>query len=302
MMKIGIFLQACGIKCSEEQAKKVEAFVDHFLKKHYIPKENLKIVQSLGNKDILPEINTNIADQNSDDTQTENVIRTGNKTEFSKCTVCGVTGFGSKNLLDLHIDLIHGVFEKGKTVSMKKIGRLTCPICSCVSSLESIYGHIKTCAKTKVDDWVQESMKWVIPRPSCANCLEVIPDAGPRGGNTKSSLIEHLAVCKKKPKPTKVYEPKRFLPIKNVVEIPKAEDLVVESTVEPLTVKKVVEIPETENLVVESTVRKEFQANFRSANSACKRLKGYQAQKLRMLLQNMFHPSVIWTRTKCSFE
>ena len=87
MMKIGIFLQACGIKCSEEQAKKVEAFVDHFLKKHYIPKENLKIVKSLTKKDILPEINKNIADQNSDDTPTENVIRTGKETDFSKCTV-----------------------------------------------------------------------------------------------------------------------------------------------------------------------------------------------------------------------
>ena len=54
MMKIGIFLQACGIKCSEEQAKKVEAFVDHFLKKHYIPKENFKTVKSLEKKEILP--------------------------------------------------------------------------------------------------------------------------------------------------------------------------------------------------------------------------------------------------------
>ena len=257
-MKIGIFLEACGIKCSAEQAKKVQAFVDHFLKKHYIPIKNIKILQSIAKKDIQPEINKNITEQNSDNTPTENVFETGKDTDFSKCTLCGVTGFGSKNLLDLHIDLIHGVFEKGKTVSMKNIGRLTCPICSCVSSLESIYDHIKTCAKTKVDDWVQESMKWVIPRPSCANCLEVIPDVGPRGGNTKSSLTEHLAVCKKKPKPTKVCEPKRFLPIKNVVEIPKAEDLVVESTIEPLTVKKVVEIPETENLVVESIVEHSY--------------------------------------------
>ena len=52
MMKIGIFLEACGVKFSEEQAKKVEAFVDYFLKKHYIPKN---IVNT--KKDIQPELN-----------------------------------------------------------------------------------------------------------------------------------------------------------------------------------------------------------------------------------------------------
>ena len=231
MMKIGIFLQACGIKCSEEQAKKVEAFVDHCLKKHYIPKKDIKIVQSITKKDIQPEFDKNITDQNSDDTPTEKVIETEKDTDFSKCTVCGVTGFGTKNLLDLHMDLIHAAFDKGKTVSMKKIGRLTCPICSCVSPLESIYDHIKSCAQTKVDDWVQESMKWVNPRPTCANCLEIIPYTKQKG-KTKGSLIEHLAVCKNKPKPITVHEPKKTLTIKKVVEIPKTEELIVESIVE----------------------------------------------------------------------
>ena len=229
-MKIGIFLEACGIKCSEQQAKKVEAFVDHFLKKHYIPKKDVKIVNT--KEDIQPELNKNVTDQNSDDTPTENVIETEKDTDFSKCTVCGVTGFGTKNLLNLHVDLIHGVFDKGKTVSMKKVGRLTCPICSCVSPLESIYDHIKSCAQTKVDDWVQESMKWVNPRPTCANCLEIIPHTKP-GGKTKGSLIEHLAVCKYKPKPiTALHEQKKTLTIKKFVEIPKAEELFVESNVE----------------------------------------------------------------------
>ena len=229
MMKIGVFLEACGVKCSEEQAKKVEAFVDYFLKKHYIPKKNTKIGST--KEDIQPELNKNITDQNSDDTPTENVIETEKDTDFSKCTVCGVTGFGTKNLLDLHVDLIHGVFDKGKAVSMKQVGRLTCPICSCVCPLESIYDHIKSCAQTKVDDWVQESMKWVNPRPTCANCLEIIPHTKP-GGKTKGSLIEHLAVCKNKPKPITFHEPKKTLTIQKVVEIPEAEEFNVESTVE----------------------------------------------------------------------
>ena len=228
-MKIGIFLQACGIKCSGEQAKKVEAFVDHFLKKHYIPKKNIK--KDNTKEDIQPELNKNITEQNTNDTPIENDIETEKDTDFSKCTVCGVTGFGTKNLLNLHVDLIHGVFEKGKTVSMKKFGRLTCAICSCVFPLESIYDHIKSCAQTKVDDWVQESMKWVNPRPTCANCLEIIPHTKP-GGKTKGSLIEHLAVCKNKPKPITVHEPKKVVTIKKDVEIPKAEELFVGNNVE----------------------------------------------------------------------
>ena len=80
MMKIGIFLEACGIKCSEEQARKVEALVDHFLKKHYIPKKNTKIGST--KEDIQPELNKNITDQNSDDTPTENVIETEKDTDF----------------------------------------------------------------------------------------------------------------------------------------------------------------------------------------------------------------------------
>ena len=42
MLKLGVLLEACGIKSSEEQASKLESFVNFWLKKYYIPKKDHK--------------------------------------------------------------------------------------------------------------------------------------------------------------------------------------------------------------------------------------------------------------------
>ena len=195
MMKIGIFLEACGIYCSEKQTEKVEAFVDHFVKQHYVSKKDLE-------KKDVSEIDNDLANLNvvllknkeniEDSEDKENEI----EIDFSECDICHVRGFGTKNLLDLHKELIHSAIMYGEAVpnsELRKIGRLTCPICTNVSSLEDIYGHIKTCAQNKVDNWVQASLKTINARPTCVYCRQIIP-AVPK----RSAHSEHLKVCKKR--------------------------------------------------------------------------------------------------------
>ena len=46
MLKLGVLLEACGIKSSEDQASKLESFVNFWLKKYYIPKKDHKNVVS----------------------------------------------------------------------------------------------------------------------------------------------------------------------------------------------------------------------------------------------------------------
>ena len=114
------------------------------MKKHYVSKKDLEkkdvseIDNDLANLDTVLHKNT----ENFDDTDKENE----NGIDFSECDICHVTGFETKNLLDLHKELIHGAIIYGESVpnaELRKIGRLTCPICTNVSSLEDIYGHIK---------------------------------------------------------------------------------------------------------------------------------------------------------------
>ena len=56
MLRIGIYLEACGIKCTEDQAKKVEAFVNHFVKKHFVAKKDLekKEIEKKGRPNLQP--------------------------------------------------------------------------------------------------------------------------------------------------------------------------------------------------------------------------------------------------------
>ena len=42
MLKLGILLDACGIKATSDQAQKLESFVNFWLKKHYLSKENVE--------------------------------------------------------------------------------------------------------------------------------------------------------------------------------------------------------------------------------------------------------------------
>jgi hypothetical protein len=46
MLKLGVLLEACGIKSSEDQASKLESFVNFWLKKYYIPKNDHKNIVS----------------------------------------------------------------------------------------------------------------------------------------------------------------------------------------------------------------------------------------------------------------
>ena len=49
MLKLGILLDACGIKATTNQAQKLESFVNFWLKKHYVSKadiENQKLEKS----------------------------------------------------------------------------------------------------------------------------------------------------------------------------------------------------------------------------------------------------------------
>ena len=46
MLKLGILLDACGIKATPDQAQKLESFVNFWLKKHYVSKENQKSEKS----------------------------------------------------------------------------------------------------------------------------------------------------------------------------------------------------------------------------------------------------------------
>ena len=40
MLKLGVLLEACGIKCTDEQVNKLESFVNYWLKKYYISKKD----------------------------------------------------------------------------------------------------------------------------------------------------------------------------------------------------------------------------------------------------------------------
>ena len=46
MLKLGVLSEACGIKSSEDQASKLESFVNFWLKKYYIPQKDHKNVVS----------------------------------------------------------------------------------------------------------------------------------------------------------------------------------------------------------------------------------------------------------------
>ena len=41
MLKLGVLLEACGIKCSDEQVIKLESFVNFWIKKYYNKKDHI---------------------------------------------------------------------------------------------------------------------------------------------------------------------------------------------------------------------------------------------------------------------
>ena len=122
MLKLGILLDACGIKATSDQAQKLESFVNFWLKKHYLSKENVEkdyILKENVEKDyILKESIKNI-DQSDVETQTENEI---SKEQREK-----------ENEMELDFPKFY------------KSPNLRCPLCFNYFSMGELMMHVKSC-------------------------------------------------------------------------------------------------------------------------------------------------------------
>ena len=82
MLKLGILLDACGIKATSDQAQKLESFVNFWLKKHYLSKENVEkdyILKENVEKDyILKESIENIEIQKPESTEKDDIAEKEN--------------------------------------------------------------------------------------------------------------------------------------------------------------------------------------------------------------------------------
>ena len=132
MLKLGILLDAGGIKATSDQAQKLESFVNFWLKKHYLSKENVEkdyilkenvkkdyILKENVEKDyILKESIKNI-DQSDVETQTENEI---SKEQREK-----------ENEMELDFPKFY------------KSSNLRCPLCFNFFSMGKLMMHVKSC-------------------------------------------------------------------------------------------------------------------------------------------------------------
>ena len=181
MLKLGVLLEACGIKCADDQVIKLESFVNFWIKKYYnkkdhipdyhiskpeVSKATVKVDLSKGEKTETQSKKGKETETSSKNVPKENETVTSKEKGNRKAIAIVMSPKGFQNPTTVLLKETDKEVEQEKekendSVSEKeedfptfyKSKNLTCPICSALCSYEELILHVKSCIEIKVREW-----------------------------------------------------------------------------------------------------------------------------------------------------
>ena len=213
MLKLGVLLEACGIKSSADQVIKLESFVNFWIKKYYNKKDHIPdyyiskpdVSKPMVKVDLSKGEKTETQSKSGKETETssknvinwpkedETVISKGKKSR--QAIAMGPEGFQNPTtvLLKETDKEVEQEKEKEKDLESEKVEdfptfykskSLTCPICSALCSYEELILHVKSCIEIKVKAWQKSQVH--LGFQACKNCKNVF---------YRGTLSKHENVC-----------------------------------------------------------------------------------------------------------